>query len=265
MLSGRGYGPAVQLMTSLRYALVALACAAPAFAQEPADALTRDYFKAAMAEIAAAPIAPGATILLGDSIMANVKAANVSPEAVNLGLPGDTTPGTLHRLRSLKGLSGARAVVLEGGVNDLGFGSRFDRAIIDNYRTMLAEIPATSATVVIGILPVDERKDAALSQFNGRALAINAKLRLLCIARSNCTYVDAFALLSDGTGNLKASFRGKGDGVHLGAAGAARLEGALRSALTANLRRSHEARTPYCLTIRASTSSTSPTADPRCP
>lgn len=164
---------------------------------------------------------------MGDSITANMAVDRIVPGAFNFGLAGDTTPGILYRFRNLRSVHRAGALVLQGGVNDLGFGRQFDTAIVRNYRLMIREAPRRTRLVVIGILPVDEHMNREFTGYNQRSRTINASIRKACGVRPGCVFVDASAALrvAKGRGSL---FR---DGVHLSMAGNEVLYAALSQAL----------------------------------
>lgn len=199
------------------------------YAQAPSDVLKRDYFQAALRQEAESPAnsVPAPIVFLGDSITANLHPELHIRGAVNYGVPGDTTPGVLYRMRRLAAVRTADVIVIQGGINDLGFGVEFDRGTVENFRTMIAEVPAKVRLIVIGLIPVDERANRELAGYNARRRAINLSLASSCLNRPRCRFLDG-SDLADDTGNLSLRFRNQGDGIHLNAAGYAAMLAELR-------------------------------------
>ena len=109
-------------------------------AQTPADVTQRDfYYSTLKAHLLLERYIPkGAMLFFGDSLVQGLELESLHRYPVNFGITGDTTAGLLRRLKEYQSLNIADAVVLESGVNDLGFGTRFDKKIIQNYERMLA-------------------------------------------------------------------------------------------------------------------------------
>ncbi len=156
----------------------------------------------------------GALLFLGDSIVRELDTSSIARHTLNFGIPGDTTVRVLERARTYRTLGTARGVVLHFGLNDLSLRT-VDEAL-DNYRRVLDLIPATTPTLAVAVLPVDER--ARKIHSNATVRAMNSRLAALCGARPNCRFVDPTPDLVDGTGNLAARLHG-GDGIHLSVTG----------------------------------------------
>lgn len=204
--------------------LMLLVMASVAHAQSPTDVLNRDYFREALRlEIEAPPPSLSApAVFLGDSIIANLHPELHISGALNYGVPGDTTPGILYRLRKLTLVRSTEALIIQGGINDLGFGRAFDRDTIENFRKMIAEAPPTARLIVIGPLPVDERVDLSFAGYNARIRAINFSVAGTCLNRPRCWFIDGSAL-RDRSGNLDPVHHRSGDAVHLNDEGNRRL------------------------------------------
>lgn len=184
----------------------------------PDSVVNRPIYKEALTQHLSrdSAVQAGAVVLVGDSIIHNIPNAGARiAGAVNYGIIGDTTAGILARMPQYKSIRKARAVVLEGGVNDLPFGAGFDEQIVANYRSMLKEIPPTVKVIAIGIFPVDEATPKARPGWNARIRAINRSLWEACRALPNCSVEDFGGQLTDSDGNLRERYHAAGDGIHL--------------------------------------------------
>ena len=56
-------------------------------------------------------------MFLGDSHVQGLAVSSITPNAVNLGIGGNTTVGLIQRLQNLKSLQLARTVVIAIGYN----------------------------------------------------------------------------------------------------------------------------------------------------
>ncbi len=90
-------------------------------------------------------------ILLGDSHIQGLYLNDICPNAVNLGIGGDTTSGLLARLPYYSHLQSASAVVLLIGYNDLVY--RSNNQIIEQYQQVLAQLPQKSKKLLVAIPP----------------------------------------------------------------------------------------------------------------
>lgn len=181
----------------------------------PAVVLERDfYFSTIRAHLALEQfIPPNSIFFIGDSIIQNFEVASVANGIINFGIGGDTTVGVLHRLRQYQSIKTARTVVLESGVNDLGFGEKFDKDIPGRYGEMIKLIPERTSVYILSILPVNEKAEKTFTGYNRRILSINNALKWECLKHRNCAYINANYRFSEPGGNLKDSLRR--DAVHL--------------------------------------------------
>lgn len=172
-------------------------------------------------------VPPGQVVLVGDSIMAQMDARLLGSDAVNFGIPGDTTHTLFARLPVIRSLQAARAVVLEVGVNDLKF-RPVDR-IARDYEAVLARLPVSPPVLAVSVLPVDEHGPAARQRpylRNERIAALNSEVRRACAARARCRFVDAWPAMADSPVHAA-------DGWHLSAEGNRVLADLIRAALPA--------------------------------
>jgi lysophospholipase L1-like esterase len=196
-------------------------------AQSPAVVLERDfYFNTLRAQLALERFVPPKSVLfIGDSIIQNFEVTGASNDAINFGISGDTTVGVLHRVRQYQSINEARAVVLESGVNDLGFGEKFDKDIPRRYAKMMEFIPEDTPVYILAILPVNEKQEKSFSGYNGRIAKINKSVKYVCRQRPKCTHINVNYLLQDSGGHLKDNIRR--DAVHLNEKGYRLLSTAL--------------------------------------
>ena len=172
----------------------------------------------------------GALLFIGDSIVRELDTSSIARHTLNFSIPGDTTLRVLERARTYRTIGTARGVVLHFGLNDLPL-RPVDEAL-DNYRQVLDLIPATTPTLAVAVLPVDERARRIYS--NAAVRAMNSGLAALCGARPNCRFVDPTPDLVDGTGNLAAKLHG-GDGIHLSVTGHEIYWNAMNAAVLASM------------------------------
>ena len=172
-------------------------------------------------------VPPGQVVLLGDSIIAQLDARQITQDTVNFGIGGDTTR-TLHvRLPVLRSVPRGRAAVIGVGVNDLKY--RPVEQIARDYQTMLDQLPPMLPVLAVSVLPVDENGPAARQRpylRNAHARALNAEIKRLCAARAGCGFLDAWPVLAQDAVHA-------GDGWHLSAKGNLLLARAIRDALPA--------------------------------
>lgn len=199
--------------------------ASAAFAQSPGDVVGRDFYWAALrAHLTNERFIPAGTpVMIGDSRIQNVDfypRVNV----VNFGITGDTTAGMLNRMRLYKNLTGP--VFLAGGVNDLGFGEKYDAEIVANHEKMIAIVPHGVSVYVLGVFPVIGE---SLPGYSSRIRAINKQLRTVCHRRPGCSYVDVWTKLSNPKWQARPEYMAA-DGIHLNAAGSSVIvEAAIRA------------------------------------
>lgn len=90
-------------------------------------------------------VPPDPVFFVGDSMVRGLNVGALSPVAVNLGLSGDNTAGTLHRLRlypkTMPHFQTSRLLVISIGTNNLGLGPPADPLIARHVRQMLASRP----------------------------------------------------------------------------------------------------------------------------
>jgi lysophospholipase L1-like esterase len=193
----------------------------PADSAEPGDILTRDFYSTAFnAHLNLEKFIPkGSVFFIGDSLINNLSVDKIHPKAVNFGVSGDTSVGILRRTIQYKSVQDAQAVVIEAGVNDLGFGRRFDRAIVNNYKKMMESLPANVPVFLIGVFPVDETVSREWAGYNARIESINAQITGVCKLFANCRRIDIALELSDEKGNLRKEYHEPTDGIHYNKSG----------------------------------------------
>jgi lysophospholipase L1-like esterase len=155
----------------------------------------------------------GSVIFLGDSNFQSMPVSAVAPHAVNFAISWQRSDQLLASMEDYHSLGRAGAVVVMVGTNDVRQGRAAD--LDARYHAILAGVPAGVPVVMSSIAPmrgIDVRQQ-------------NQEARAACAADSRCTFVDAFAVLSNKQGMLRD------DGVHLTPAGYAALTPMLRDAL----------------------------------
>jgi lysophospholipase L1-like esterase len=157
---------------------------------------------------------------VGDSMVRGLNVSALTPVAVNLGLSGDNTAGTLHRIRlypkTMPHFQTSRLLVISVGTNNLGLGPPADPLIARHVRQMLASRPREQRLVLNAIFPVDQSvQPLELAGYNQRIDAINLELQRTCAAFANCSFLNAGRKMRDGNGNLAAKYHKKNDAFHL--------------------------------------------------
>lgn len=201
--------------------------------QTPAVVVERDfYYSTFKAQLLLERYVPeGAMLFFGDSLIQGLNIESLHRYPVNFGITGDTSAGLLHRLREYKSVKTAGAVVLESGVNDLGFGDQFDKKIVHNYARMLALLPQSLDIYLIAIFPVNETINPEFINYNKRIRAINRGLARLCHQDQRCIFINIGTKLTRSDGNVRAKYLRPKDGVHLNNAGMSIVLDAVRSHL----------------------------------
>ena len=155
-------------------------------------------------------------VFLGDSILDRWgRAAGVwfeHPGWVNRGIGGQTTSQMLLRERADVLALHPRAVVLEGGSNDMRLGFS-PEAIRDNFASMGELAEAHHAKVFVATMtPVcDCVRPLTGLRTVGRIAALNGLIRELCRER-HWTVIELNPVLADAHGLMRAEFTS--DGVH---------------------------------------------------
>lgn len=171
-------------------------------------------------------LAPGRLVFIGDSHVQSLAVGNISVDAVNFGIGGDTSQALLARA-NYRALKQARAIVLVIGTNDLI--RRDDATLLANVRTLLERWSGTPV-VLSTVLPVDDRANPRLQPRTPRLAGLATAYARLCAEYRHCRVLDSYRLFSDTEGRLLARWH-EGDGIHLNAAGYERWQLALQQAL----------------------------------
>lgn len=156
----------------------------------------------------------GALVFIGDSQVEALAASNVATRTENLGMSSDTLRGLRQRLSHYR-LSGARAIVLEIGINDIvrGYTSDFGA----RYSDLLNSFPPAVPVVAVAIFPV--RHPAPLSRNTNKLIQqANRQISQACSHKNNCRFLSLFAEMTE-DGELAAKYS-QPDGVHLSYLGA---------------------------------------------
>jgi lysophospholipase L1-like esterase len=153
-------------------------------------------------------------VFLGDSIIAEMDVSAVVPSAVNMGVSGDTTAAILARVSKVP--AHATAIVLEGGINDLGKG--WHDGVLANYQEILVRLASAPRIYLVGVLPLDETHLSLdrRALFDNRKIAeVNDGLATLCRRYPNCVVIPPLPELGPNDT--------VGDGIHPSAAGYAKV------------------------------------------
>lgn len=180
-------------------------------------------------------------VFLGDSITAAWGRDGFASSApffpgrpyVNRGIGGQITAQMLLRFRADVVALQPKAVVVLGGINDIGghMGPVPDEAIRQNL-TAMADIASANgiAVVLASLLPVcDDHQPQTTFYSPARIAAINTWLQAYAAARG-FVYLDYFSAVSDARSRLRADLTD--DGLHPNAAGYAVMAPAAEAAVS---------------------------------
>ena len=185
-----------------------------------------DFQKEMEARFRKLPNTPAEIAFVGDSLIANGPWAEFYGEIHNRGIGGDTTSGVLGRIDEVVE-SRPREIVLMVGANDLanrvppGQYIRHYRALLERIRDQSPE----TATVVIGILPINPTMSARPTQTNPEIDEANKQLEKLVGEFLGVKYVNLGPGLADPDGNLRPDY--SADGIHLNIDGYLAIRAAL--------------------------------------
>lgn len=173
---------------------------------------------------------PGAVLVVGDSLAAQLPPRLVDPLAVNLGLGGIRTAELADQLASRPAPVRARAVVLIVGTNDLVAAPAVPPGLAAALDRLLDTLPPAVPVVLCAVPPVDPRVQK--KRLPAVIAAANTVWSRLAAARPAVRFLPLAPALADAEGRLRADLHA-GDGLHLNAAGNAALGALIRSALPA--------------------------------
>ena len=174
--------------------------------------------------------APSALVAIPTQARLCPLSSEVSDDAVNFGLGGDTTNTLYRRLAVLHSIVRSRAVIVEVGVNDLKY--RTIGPIVSDYQKVLGRLAAVPRVIVMSVLPVDPTGQAARERpylRNQTIETLNRGLHTLCRQQMNCRFLDVWPAIAASPSNVFGS-----DGWHLSGAGRHMLVGFMRNALTSS-------------------------------
>ena len=177
-------------------------------------------------------VPPGAVVLIGDSLVAQLDPGLIGSDVFNLGLGGETTVTLRRHLAALTALDSAREIVLLVGVNDFKY--REEAEIAADYAALLRDLPQHVPLLVLSILPIDERADEMRARpylKNQRFRVINARIRQQCAEQPRCRYLDAWPAMTGGAEGGAAVPVFAADGWHLGPVGNRLLANLIAGAL----------------------------------
>jgi lysophospholipase L1-like esterase len=200
----------------------------------PEEWVTDDITKHLLVSARRDHSATGTTVvLMGDSMIEQLDAHLIAPDAVNLGISGNTVRNLLWQLPIFRSIEQTPAIVLEIGTNDLKY--RPVTAIQQDYTDLLRQLPTAPHIIVIGVLPVNEDMPAPRQRpylRNIKIRMLNAQLEQICRARMNCHFLDVWpSMTSERDGGLRKIFAAS-DGWHLSPAGREALAFLIRTELS---------------------------------
>lgn len=175
----------------------------------------------------------GSVIFIGDSITHGLPVGVVCDNAVNYGIPADTTAGVLTRIYAyMPVIRLAKSVVIAIGTNDAKV--RTSDQAFKNYCKILDAIPEDIHVFASGVLPTDfGRGEHQLSKQKWRH-EFNANVSSEASRRRNVTFIDSSAVLDvNSDGKLDGQFH-TGDGLHLNSLGYMTWAKHLRSLINVN-------------------------------
>lgn len=181
----------------------------------------------------------GSILMIGDSQIATMDEALVSPHAVNLGISGESSRQLLYRLNETDSNNAPNlihrcgAAIIETFVNDLGdagtYGSAGNAiATIQGYMLPRLAQWVSGKTIIICPTKVDTSKGFWTQ--NSAIETVNSLIKSTFASRADVRVIDINAIIAPS--NTLLSTYHTGDGHHLNAAGHAVKVAAIHAALT---------------------------------
>ncbi|MDH5523364.1 MAG: GDSL-type esterase/lipase family protein [Desulfobulbaceae bacterium] len=130
------------------------------------------------------------TVFIGDSLTSNFNLLKYFPElnAINGGIPGDTSTGLLNRITP-ENFEKVKNVIILIGYNDLKY--RKNSYIAENIKKLASKL-YSSHIYIISVLPVAPNR----TWFNKRINNLNSSIYNLC-SLPHTTFIDAHAQFID--------------------------------------------------------------------
>jgi lysophospholipase L1-like esterase len=210
---------AARALTALKVLLVLLVLPAlaglTACTDKPPEAPRVDRVALQNAEDRDRTAGESKVILLGSSTMARITSAQM-PDAVNLGVGGDSIRGLTARMANYKSPSSARAVVLLIGLNDLLSTCRLPT---EELRQLAMALPPGVPVVWVGVQGVAPKKRATSCIGNLAALSkdLNELISRACGSHPRCRYLPN--PIPEGVDQADSERLHAPDGIHLSEAG----------------------------------------------
>lgn len=183
----------------------------------------------------------GSICLLGDSIIYSLNASAIAPNAVNMGIGGESTRQFLYRLNDLDSnnnpnlIHRASAGVMLIGINDGRDGSYYGTqqnavATVGPYMLNKIQQWQTGKWVIVKLIKVNESGSNASGVTNATYVnGINGYIDTYYANRQGFKIVDINPIVAP-SGSLSSTYD-SGDGLHLNAAGKVVLQDAIKVAL----------------------------------
>ena len=201
-----------RILLALTLSLYAGIGAAESSGSEAGAFVPGAYYLKRMELFAAAPLAPGDVVFLGDSLTEGAHWVELLPglPVRDRGIAGDTTAGVLARLATITAARPA-AVFLMIGTNDLG-ASPDPAPSLARQREIIARIRRESPSTLVFVQSLLPRAAVFRERIEGYNLALYGICREL-----GATWVDLYPafLAPDGALRRELTY----DGVHLAPAG----------------------------------------------
>lgn len=171
----------------------------------------------------------GSIFFIGDSTFHSLRTQNISPNAVNFGIGGDTTKGLLQRLPHYKSLEEATSIVILIGFNDFKY--RKNDEIISNFTKILETLPTGVPRLACSLLPINESIRPEFTSYNSEKIRpLNESLKTLVSKTDNTTFLNLHSSFTNKNGELSPKLA-MADGIHLSPQGNALLTDLLSKAL----------------------------------
>lgn len=149
---------------------------------------------------------PDDILFFGDSLVQGMNMDGLKFKAVNLGIGGYTLAEITNRMKAVR-LQDYRAVIVEGGVNDVIMG-RTDEQVKAGYDALFAEAGRSNKFYFTQMLPANKITHAAV---NERVKQLNEYSASLCEKTAKCTLIKSPKAMWE---NNKPDYYFP-DGVHL--------------------------------------------------
>lgn len=166
-------------------------------------------------------------VFLGDSMVHGLNVSSLSPNALNLGIGGDTVSAMTKRVQSYPELQKAKGVVVGIGINSIGY--RSTEEITQEQKGLMNEMDSLAIQLWLAILPTSQSYSENKRKNLAEIEHVNTDAERICDTIRNCHFLRVPPDLLASNGYLNENVHS--DGIHLNRLGYAIWQAAIKNAL----------------------------------